>query len=72
MEKWKRAYIAATDAGVFDLNNDIVWRFELRYWTVLKFDIIGGFEHEGEVLLLDLLAIAICVVPDMFAMLDAG
>lgn len=58
IERWEEdekesilPYIAPADAGIFDLNEDIIWIFDLWYRPVLEFDLVDAFQHEREVLL---------------------
>jgi hypothetical protein len=43
-------HIAAADAGVFDVDEDVVRGLEGGDGAVFEFDGVGAFEDEGEVL----------------------
>lgn len=42
--------IAATDPSEFRVDNDIVGRFQLRYWTVFELDTPSLLEDKGQIL----------------------
>jgi hypothetical protein len=44
-------HIAAADAGVFDVDEDVVGRLQGRDGSAFEFDAAGAFEDKGEVLL---------------------
>jgi hypothetical protein len=53
LEDWiKRAYIAATDTGPSDPDENIVRVFDLGDRAVFELDLFDFFEDEGEVLCL--------------------
>lgn len=43
-------YIAATDPGIFDVDEHIMRVFEFRNWPVFKTDLVNTFQNEGEIL----------------------
>jgi hypothetical protein len=53
------AYIAAADAGVFDLDEDVVGVFEVGDGAVFEFDFVDAFEDEGEVLCVDMVKLVL-------------